>query len=344
MNGVTTGTTILRVDDLTIRYHTNGVGVDAVRGLSFEMADGEALALIGESGSGKSTVAHALMGLLPGNAEIVSGSIRFGDIAGGSAVDLVGLGNREFNQVRWTSIALVPQGAINALNPVMRVAEHFEDTSRAHGYLRGHALRSRAEELLVAVQLAPVDVWQAYPHELSGGMRQRVVIALAMLMAPRILVLDEPTTALDVLTQRAILDVLFDLRRQMRFGLIFISHDLPVAAELADRVLTMYAGRLVEVLSSTLRADHDLHPYTAALWRAVPSLSGEHRGLRAVAGAPPDLESLPTGCAFHPRCELAVDLCRTVEPRLRRIGNGHLAACHRMDATRSELTEPTTHA
>jgi peptide/nickel transport system ATP-binding protein len=330
------GEAVLTVRDLSVEYRGARGRVRAAHRVTFEVAPREAVALIGESGSGKSTVALALMQLLSPNAEVVRGDVEFRG-RDGLVTHVLALSEAQLEGFRWSGCALVPQGAISALNPVMRMSEHFEDTAAAHGYLHGSALVERAAELLRDVRLEPKRVWRAYPHELSGGMRQRVLIALALLLEPRLLVLDEPTTALDILTQRAILDVLHELRSRSDFSLIFISHDLAVATELCDRIVTMYAGRAVEVGPTEALMREPRHPYTIALLRSVPTLDGSDADIAAIPGSPPDLVSLPPGCPFAPRCPLATDICRTVDPPLVGVGPGHAAACHHWMEARSLL-------
>ena len=317
---------VLSVSDLSVQYRSARGRVRGASHVSFDVGRGEAVALIGESGSGKSTVALALMRLLPANADVTSGSAVFRDEAGER--DILQLSARGLEAFRWRDCALVPQGAISALNPVMRISEHFADTAQAHDYLAGRALAERAAELFDRVRLDSARVWRAYPHELSGGMRQRVLIALALLLNPRLLILDEPTTALDILTQRSILDVLHELRRSSDFSLVFISHDLAVATELCDRVVTMYAGRTVEIGPTPVVMASPRHPYTIALLRAVPTIEDADADVAAIPGSPPDLVDLPAGCPFAPRCPLARELCWTDDPTLLTVATGHLAACH----------------
>lgn len=227
---------------------------------------------------------------------------------------MLGLKGGALRHFRWGECAMVFQSALNALNPVLRISEHFSDTARAHGFKAGQgadALRKRSMDLLARVRLDPERVWRAFPHELSGGMRQRVLIALALLLEPQLLILDEPTTALDILTQRSIMDVLKELRSQLGFSMLFISHDLALAAELADRVATMYAGRIIEIGDVRTVFNNPYHPYTIGLIKAVPTLTGDKSELTSVPGSPPDLINLPTGCKFHPRCPLADERCRT---------------------------------
>ncbi len=330
----------LTVRGLSVEYRTPRGLVRAAREVSFELAPGEAIAVIGESGSGKSTLALALMRLLPPSAQVPSGTVLYRAAAEVPPVSVLELAERDLRRFRWSACAMVPQGAINAFNPVMRIAEHFDDTARAHGYLRGAALRERANALMRQVRLEPERVWRAYPHELSGGMRQRVLIALAMLLQPRILILDEPTTALDILTQRSILDVLRELRLASDFSLLFISHDIAVAAELADRIVTMYAGRLVEVGPTGDVLVNPAHPYTLGLLRAMPTLAGSDADVAAIPGSTPDLAALPPGCAFADRCSLALDFCRRVDPPLLEVRSDRLAACHRALEVEAPLAHP----
>lgn len=316
---------VLVVDDLWVEYPARRGVVKAVRGASFELRHGETLALIGESGSGKTTLGLALVRLLPKAARIKQGRITY--YRNGTSQDILTLNAEKLRRFRWRECAMVFQGAQNALNPVLRIEAQFLDTARAHGMTDPAAVRARAVELLTMVQLDPQRVLHAYPHELSGGMRQRVLIALGLLLQPQVIILDEPTTALDILTQRSIIDVLRKLRAQLDFSLIFISHDLSLAAELADRVATVYAGEIVEIGSVYDIFEHPRHPYTLALTRAVPTVTGEMHPLAAIPGSPPDLINPPLGCAFHPRCALATEQCRREPPLLERVGEDHWAAC-----------------
>jgi peptide/nickel transport system ATP-binding protein len=321
---------VLSVRDLEIGYSTDRGLVRAVRGVSFDLRDDESLAFIGESGSGKTTLGLSLVRLLPQNATIASGEILFRTAPEG-ALDLTTLDDEALRRFRWRECAMVFQSALNALNPVMRIRDHFADTAKDHadtnGSLKGRALTERATECLQMVQLDPDRVLGSYPHELSGGMRQRVMIALGLLLNPRILILDEPTTALDVLTQRAIIEVLRTLKDEHRFAMIFVSHDLSLAAELADRVATTYAGRIVELGEVERIFYHPRHPYTVGLLNAVPTLAGEQQDLSSIPGSPPDLIDLPTGCKFHPRCPYATDKCREEDPPLIEVAPGQTAAC-----------------
>ena len=316
----------LSIRNLTISYRAARGMVQAVRGINLEIKPGEALALIGESGSGKTTLGLSTIRLLPNTAVINSGEIIYR--RNGKETNVLNLNPRQLRQFRWKECAMVFQAALNAFNPVLRISEQFADTSRAHNYLQGKALEERSHHLLRLVRLEPERVWRAYPHELSGGMRQRVLIALSLLLEPQLLILDEPTTALDILTQRNIMDVLKDLRTKLNFSLIFISHDLSLAAELADRVTTMYAGEIVEQSDVYTTFQNPVHPYTIGLIHAVPTLTVHKDKVRSIPGSPPDLINLPSGCKFHPRCVAADAICAQKEPKPVQVGNSdHLVSC-----------------
>jgi peptide/nickel transport system ATP-binding protein len=240
-----TAPTVLSIENLSVEYKTPFGWMQAVRNVNLDIRQGEAVALIGESGSGKSTLGFALLRMLPRSARITSGKAIYRD-SKGESYDLITLDNKSFRKFRWNECAMTFQAAQNSLNPVMRVKDTFVETARAHGWRSKREVHERTLDLLRMVQLDPHRVFDAFPHELSGGMRQRVSIALSLLLEPQLIILDEPTTALDILTQRAIIDVIRHLRDQLDFTMIFISHDLSLAAELADRVSTMYAGEVLE--------------------------------------------------------------------------------------------------
>jgi peptide/nickel transport system ATP-binding protein len=333
----------LSVNNLTIEYAARRGKVRAVRNVSFDVQRGEALALIGESGSGKTTLGLSFVRLLPAMARITSGELIYrrapsknGDSVA-SELNILELNQKQLRAFRWKECAMIFQSALNALNPVLRIADQFADTAKAHGYLQGNALRDRAYQLLTMVRLDPERVWRAFPHELSGGMRQRVLIALGLLLEPQLLILDEPTTALDILTQRNIMDVLKELRTRLDFSLIFISHDLSLAAELADRVATVYAGKVVELAEVTTTFKAPAHPYTIGLINAVPTLAGAKDDLTSIPGSPPDLIELPSGCKFHPRCPLASARCREQEPELETVAPNHQVACWHWAQARDAL-------
>lgn len=335
---------VLSVRELTVEYRTFAGTVHAVRDISFDLHSGESLALIGESGCGKTTLGLALLRLLPKIGHVTTGSIRYRN-GSGNSIDLLDLGREDLRRFRWNECAMVFQGAMNSLNPVMRVRDLMRDTARAHRGMRGkgHAdPRGRSEELLRMVQLDPDRVLSAYPHELSGGMRQRVLIAMSLLLDPQVLIFDEPTTALDILTQRSIVDVLRSLRERLNFSMIFISHDLSLAAELADRVATMYAGRIVELGGVREAFYRPRHPYTVGLIKAVPPVTGELPEIASIPGSPPSLFDLPSGCAFRTRCEYATQVCERTDPRLEPVDGvpptttAHLTACHHASEVRLE--------
>lgn len=331
----------LVLENVHINYFTRRGEVQAVRGVDLTLKPGESIALIGESGSGKTTLGLGIVRLLVKAARVTEGSIIYR--RDGKEVDVLAMTPSELRKFRWSECAMVFQSALNAFNPVLRVWEQMWDTARSHGWQDKKAVRQKSLDLLRYVQLDPERVINAYPHELSGGMRQRVLLALALLLNPQIIILDEPTTALDILTQRTIIDLLAKLKAEHSFAMIFISHDLAIAAELADRVATMYAGRVVE-----LGATRDIfytprHPYTLGLIRAVPTVSGGFEELASIPGSPPDLINLPSGCKFHPRCPFATDKCKVEEPELMDVGPGHQAACWHWQDVEAELRENPLH-
>ena len=317
--------TVVELRGLSVDYGT----VRAVDHLDLEIRAGEVVGLAGESGSGKSTVANAVLQILRPPAHIASGQILF------RGEDMASKSPEELRRYRWRNVSMVFQSAMNALNPVMRVGDQFVDMMRAHEgrrVSRKHAL-ARAAELLEAVGIDKRRV-RAYPHELSGGMRQRVVIALALALDPELLILDEPTTALDVVVQREILQQFQELKREFGFSVLFITHDLSLLLELADRIAIMYAGELVEIADARRLYEAPLHPYTRGLMASFPPLTGPMTRLTGISGSPPDLANPPSGCRFHPRCPLCVptephyDRQVNERPRLREIEPNHFVACH----------------
>jgi peptide/nickel transport system ATP-binding protein len=302
-----------------------------VRGVDLDLYRDESLAIVGESGCGKTTLALAILRLLPKLGVINEGSIRFRS-RGGDMIDVLALGKEELRRFRWTEASVVYQGAMNALNPLVRIRRQFIETAKAHR--KDMSLRQideRASDLLRMVQLEPARVLPSYPHELSGGMRQRVLIALGLLLDPQLVVLDEPTTALDILTQRAVVEVLRELKEKLHFTMVFVTHDLPLAAELADRVATMYGGRVVELadVNDTFYAPQ--HPYTIGLIKAVPPVSGDIPEIASIPGAPPSFSNLPKGCSFWPRCPYSQQICQDDDPALLSVGHRHEVACHFAD-------------
>jgi peptide/nickel transport system ATP-binding protein len=314
---------VLEVVDVTVEYRQKDRTVHAVTGLSLALDQGETIALIGESGCGKTTAALAIIGMLPASATVVAGTVTVTTEA--RPIDLLGLPPRELRAMRWQHVAYVPQGSISALNPIQTVGRHFRQTAQAHDLAR-RAAESRAYDLLAAVHLDPDRVWNSYPHELSGGTRQRVAIALAMLLEPEVIVLDEPTTALDVLTQEAVLKTLLELQDATRVSYLAITHDLSVATAMADEVVTMYAGRAVEYGTAEQVLAGPLHPYTRGLTRSMPAVDSDLTA-EPIGGYPPSLSELPPGCSFHPRCVMAEDRCRSGGPPELISVQGRRAAC-----------------
>jgi len=317
---------LLSVKRLEVAYSAPRGSVKALRGVDLEVYEGEALSIVGESGSGKTTLLLSIMRLLPPNARIVGGSIAFR--TGNGWIDIAGLDEVSMRRIRWSRIALVSQAAMNAFNPILRIRDHFIETARAHlGRVDKDSVLKEARELLKLVMLEPDRVLNSYPHQLSGGMKQRTLIALSLMLKPKLVLMDEPTSALDVVSQKVVLEVLRDLRGKLGLTMVLVTHDLGIAAELADRVAIMYAGKVVEVGPVYEIFYSPLHPYTKALLRAVPRVrsSGE---VEAIPGEPPDLVNPPPGCSFHPRCPFAMDICRREEPPMIEAEPGRLVACH----------------
>ncbi|CAN5532184.1 ABC transporter ATP-binding protein [soil metagenome] len=325
----------LSLQNVYVNYGTRKGNVQAVRGVTLDLYAGESLALIGESGSGKTTLGLAIVRLLASTAKVEPGTIIYRRDQ--REVNVLKLSAADLRQFRWRDCAMVFQSALNAFNPVLRVWDQVLDTAQAHGWSDRTAVRERFLDLLKFVQLDPSRVINAYPHELSGGMRQRTLLAISLLLEPQILILDEPTTALDILTQRTIIGLLRRLKEEQHFTMIFISHDLAIAAELADRVATMYAGRVVEIGKTYDLFYQPRHPYTLGLIRAVPTVLGGFEELASIPGSPPDLVNLPSGCKFHPRCAFATDKCKQQEPELEEVGERHFTACWHWQDVEKEL-------
>lgn len=331
----------LSLNNVHINYVTRKGNVQAVRGVTLDLFSGESLALIGESGSGKTTLGLGIVRLLASTAKVEPGTITYR--RNEREIDVLKLDDRALREFRWRDCAMVFQSALNAFNPVLRVWEQVLDTAQAHGWNDRKAVRERFLDLLRFVQLDPTRVINAYPHELSGGMRQRTLLAMALLLDPQILILDEPTTALDIITQRSIIVLLRRLKEEQNFTMIFISHDLAIAAELADRVATMYAGRVVEIGKTSDLFYHPRHPYTLGLIRAVPTVTGGFEELASIPGSPPDLINLPSGCKFHPRCPFATDKCKAEDPELEIVGDQHQSACWHWREVEQELAQRPLH-
>ena len=310
---------LLEVHNLSMRYTTLRGIVKALEGVSFDVNEGETLAVVGETGSGKSTLAKAIVRVLEENAKIVSGEIIF------EGVDILKLSEEEFRRnYRWVKIAMVPQGSMNSLNPVLKIMDQMIEPLITRGVSRLDAIKI-AGEALESVGLTR-DVLTKYPHQLSGGMKQRVIIAMAIQAKPKLVILDEPTSALDVMTQANIMNLLKRLRREFKLSYIFITHDLALASELADKVLVLYAGKVAELGSADLIYSEPKHPYTQGLMSSIPTLR-EDKKLSFIPGEVPSLINPPSGCRFHPRCPYAMDICRREEPPLITLDNDHKVAC-----------------
>jgi oligopeptide/dipeptide ABC transporter ATP-binding protein len=314
---------LLEVESLTVRFPTASGPIAAVDGLSFSVAQGEFLGIVGESGSGKSVTALAVMGLITTPGRIDAGSIRL------EGRELVGLPDKAMRHLRGARMAMVFQEPMASLNPVMRVGEQIAEAIRWHEPTSARAAKARAVELLGTVGIpAPAERARAYPQQMSGGMRQRAMIAMALACGPCLLIADEPTTALDVTVQAQIMDLLRTLREKFGMAILLITHDLGLVAEQADRVLVMYAGRLVEEAPTAPLFAAPRHPYTAGLLASIPDIDHRRDELAAIEGVVPSLAALPPGCRFAPRCAYAEPACNDGEPPLRRFG-ARAHACRR---------------
>ncbi len=313
---------LVRVDNLIMHYDTREGPVRAVDGISFRLKEAETLGLLGESGCGKSSVASVLLKVLPDNAHIVGGHVFFrGD-------DILQYGEEKMRRVRWEGVSLVFQAAMNVLNPVYRVEEQILEAMVAHdAALETGKGRSRVAELIELVGLDP-HIMDCYPHQLSGGMRQRVVIAMALACRPAVVVADEPTTALDVIMQDRILRQLRKVRDELDMSMVYITHDIAVIAEVSDWLAVMYAGKLVEQGPTVGIFDHPRHPYTRGLMLSFPSVYGPRKPLQVIPGEPPSLIFPPPGCRFHPRCAHATSRCRKEEPPFVELAENHHVACY----------------
>ncbi len=327
---MTAGDPILAMSDLSVVYGSPEDGVRAVDHVSIDLHAGEIVGLVGESGSGKSTLAYGACRLLRPPAVITGGSVRYQGKRITAPVDILKLSAEQLKELRWREIAIVFQSAMNALNPVLRVREQLLDVIHAHLRIPAAEAHEKAGALLDMVGI-PRSRLRSYPHELSGGMRQRVMIAMALATDPEVVIMDEPTTALDVVVQREILAQILELKDELGFAVLFITHDLSLLLELADRIAVMYAGQLMEVGSAAQIEHEPSHPYTKRLLRSFPSLRGPRRELMGIPGSPPDLSNLPPGCPFLPRCSDGTEACTSIEVRLAPVSTSsdaqHVTAC-----------------
>jgi peptide/nickel transport system ATP-binding protein len=308
---------ILEVDDLTVTYAMDRGPVTAVDHVSLDVAPGEFVGIVGESGCGKSTLLFAIAQLLSGPAAITGGSVLF------KGSSLVGLTDAQLTAVRWKNLSVVMQSAMNALNPVKSIGAQFKDAMRAHGTRSREEIASRSAEVLRMVGIDP-DHLKSYPHQLSGGMRQRSMIAMALLFTPDLVIMDEPTSALDVVAQRSLMVQIKELQEQFGFAVLFVTHDMSLVSHFSDRLLVMYAGQVAELGATRDVFDSPLHPYSAGLMEAFPSIRGPRVKLRGIPGAPPDLSRPPAGCRFAPRCPRVMDQCRETAPELYQVGGSQV--------------------
>jgi peptide/nickel transport system ATP-binding protein len=306
---------LLQIQHLDVDYGLGDASVRAVKDVSLTLYRGEVLGLAGESGSGKSTLAYGMTRLLPPPGVVAGGRVIYHP-RNSAAFDVLSLSPAELRAFRWAETSIVFQGAMNSLNPVHRIATQLTDVIKAHEpQLSAQARNARAKELLRLVGIAS-DRLGAYPHQLSGGMRQRVMIAMALALEPELVIMDEPTTALDVVMQRQILGQLIELREQLGFSVLFITHDLSLLVEFSNRIAIMYGGRIVEEAPAAALYKDSLHPYSDGLLHSFPALRGPRQELTGIAGSPPDLAHMPTGCVFHPRCPKRFEPCDTDVPVL----------------------------
>lgn len=311
---------ILQVRDLRVEYETPRGPAQAVNGVSFDLAQGEFLAIVGESGCGKSTLLFAIAQLLTYPASIVGGTVLF------DGANLTNLSTEELRQHRWRDISVVMQSAMNALNPTLTIGVQLADACRAHTDWNDARIAQRSAEVFSMVSIDAVHL-KSYPFQLSGGMRQRAMIAMALLLEPKLVIMDEPTSALDVVAQRSLMQQVEDLRHRLGFSVLFVTHDMSVVSHFSDRLAVMYAGEVVELDSTRAVFDEPLHPYSQGLMDAFPSLLGAPRELTGIAGTPPSLVNPPVGCLFAPRCAHAMDICRTTRPELI-VDDARAVRCH----------------
>ncbi|HAF70812.1 MAG: Oligopeptide/dipeptide ABC transporter, ATPase subunit [Acetothermia bacterium 64_32] len=318
---------LLSVQDLVVEFEVRDGNLRSVDHVSLDVPKETFMGLIGESGCGKTTIVQAILNLMPENGYIRAGRIYF------DGTEILSLPPEKLRRIRWEKIAMVFQAAQNSLNPVMRISEHMIDTVLAHRRESRARILERASRLLELVSLDPDRVLVSYPHELSGGMKQRVIIALSLLLEPEMLILDEPTTALDLISQAYLMEMLQEIHHELGITMLMVTHDVSNVAKVAERVAVMYAAKILEVGSTEDVFYRARHPYTAGLINAIPSIVGDLSSKRPIPGLPPSLITPPPGCRFHPRCPLATQICREEEPRMEEVGAGHSVACHHWKKT-----------
>jgi peptide/nickel transport system ATP-binding protein len=313
---------LLSVEDLRVSFHTDDGTVHAVDGITYSLEAGKTLGIVGESGSGKTVSSLTALGLTRSRNSVIEGRIMF------DGRDMVSLGADELRSIRGNQLAMIFQDPLSAMHPFYKVGWQLVEAIQTHRSVSRKAARARAVELLDLVGIPdPKRRVDQYPHEFSGGMRQRAMIAMALALEPQVLILDEPTTALDVVTQREILEELMGLRDRLGFAALFITHDLSLLVELADEIAVMYAGRMAERAPAAALFRAPRHPYTHGLLNCFPPMHGERRPMIGIPGSPPDLRAVPSGCAFHPRCPWVMDRCRIDVPRLEPVSAARVVAC-----------------
>ncbi|MFZ0402121.1 MAG: ABC transporter ATP-binding protein [Pseudolabrys sp.] len=320
---------MLEVSDLSVTYAGDRGAVVAVDQVSFQVDPGEFLGIVGESGCGKSTLLFAIAQLLAPPAAITGGQVTF------KGRSMVGLTDRQLAAVRWRDLSVVMQSAMNALNPVKQIRAQFADAMQAHGVRSKTEITDRSAEVLRMVGIDPVHL-RSYPHQLSGGMRQRAMIAMAMLFTPELVIMDEPTSALDVVAQRSLMVQIKELQQRLDFAVIFVTHDMSLISHFSDRLMVMYAGQVAEFGTTRELFDRPLHPYTAGLMDAFPSIRGPRRQLTGIPGSPPDLATPPPGCRFQPRCPKAMPRCDAAAPELYQVGDIQVRCLLHEDGTVEE--------
>jgi len=307
------GPAVLEVSDLSVEYVMDAGSVVAVDRVSLALSPGEFIGIVGESGCGKSTLLFGIAQLLAPPARITGGSVVF------NGQNMVGLTDKQLAAVRWKDLSVVMQSAMNALNPVKSIGAQLKDAMRAHGVTEADRIADRSAQVLQMVGIDPVHL-RSYPHQLSGGMRQRSMIAMAMLFTPDLIIMDEPTSALDVVAQRSLMVQIKELQQEFGFAVIFVTHDMSLVSHFSDHLMVMYAGQVAETGDTRALFGSPLHPYTAGLMEAFPSIRGPRRQLSGIPGSPPDLARPPEGCRFAPRCPQVMPQCATTPPGLYQVG------------------------
>lgn len=312
---------LLQIENLKTYFNISSGTVKAVDDVNLSLDYGKALGLVGESGCGKTTIALSICNLLPGEGEIRSGNIFL------EGKNLMDLGVLEIRKVRWNDVSIIFQGAMNALNPVMKVGDQIAEAIVLHKKVTYREALKKVEDLFSLVELESKRIFN-YPHEFSGGMKQRAMIAMALACEPKLVIGDEPTTALDVMVQAQILNLLYKLKTELKMGIMLITHDLSILGEICDQIAIMYAGKIVESGAVEEIYNNNMHPYTNKLLSAFPNIHKEKLMPEAITGAPPDLINLPSGCRFHPRCPYSKNICLSVEPTMETVNEAHFYACH----------------